>query len=67
MTLYLCFAKPVQMPQEALHACCGNGRCHLIKPALLIYVLPHELYGGLGIVLVHQGHIDVIHKVHQAL
>ncbi len=40
---------------------------HLVKPALLVYVLPHELYGGLGIVLVNQGHVDVIHKIHQAL
>lgn len=44
-----------------------GGSCHLVKPALLVYVLPHELYGGLRVVLVHQRHIDVIHKVYQAL
>ena len=59
-----CLRSTRPVPSEAIVCQVQSCRHHLVKPALLVYVLPHELYGGLGIVLVNQGHVDVIHKVY---
>ncbi len=37
----------------------------LVKPASVVHMLPDELDGRLRVILVHEGHVHVIHKVHQ--
>jgi len=45
----------------------GIADRYLVVPALVIDGLPHELDGGLRVVLVHQRHVAVVDEVDEPL
>ena len=45
----------------------AGQQIHLVKPAVVVHRLAHELDGALRVVLVHEGHVHVVHKVDQLL
>mmetsp|Transcript_21858 Transcript_21858/g.35398 ORF Transcript_21858/g.35398 Transcript_21858/m.35398 type:complete len:287 (+) Transcript_21858:6436-7296(+) len=64
----------VERPRGGVHARHVLTVLHLLKhdlsfviPPVVVNVLPRQLDGRLGVVLVHKGHVHVVEEVYQAL